>query len=84
MSKKTKIALAAAAALLVVVTTFFALLPRLLRWYIPRFIEAKSGYHVYHRYHRFFCPQAGHHNWRNFYSIRHGWGISGQGGASVF
>jgi len=47
MSKKTKIALAAVAALLVMVTTFFALLPRILRWYIPRFIAANSGYHVY-------------------------------------
>jgi hypothetical protein len=44
MSKKTKIILTAAAALLVLVTTFLTLLPRIVRWYIPRVIEAKSGY----------------------------------------
>ena len=44
MSKKSKILLACAAALLLSVTVFFLSLPQIVRWTIPRIIEAETGY----------------------------------------
>jgi hypothetical protein len=44
MSRKATIILACAAVFLLVGASLLALLPRILHWYIPRVIEAKSGY----------------------------------------
>ena len=44
MSKKSKILLASAAAVVLLATALFLLLPQIVRWSIPRIIEAQTGY----------------------------------------